>query len=89
MVLFFCLDKIHKFGRKDIRIGHMNVNYGKALKIEARVKHPFHLTTHTWYLHVIPSPNSGLKWIMPKPVGLLTAPGILTADTSSLMTQVI
>ena len=50
-----------------------------VLKKEARIEHPFPLATHTWYLHVIPYPNSGLNWIMHKPVGLLNALGRLTA----------
>ena len=39
---------------------HSN-QYGKApVKKEASIKHPFHLATHTCYLHVIPFQNSGL-----------------------------
>ncbi len=65
-------------------------HYGKTpLKKEAQMKHPFGLTAHTFYLHVIPFPNIGHNWIMHKPVGLLTAPGRLTAHLLSLMTQVI
>ena len=30
------------------------------------------MATHTCYLHVFPFPNSGIKWTMHKPVGLLT-----------------
>ena len=43
--------------------------YWKApLKKESRIRHPFHLTTHTCYLHVIPFPNSILKkhWCLGK-----------------------
>ncbi len=64
--------------------------YGKApLKKEPKMKHPFRLTVHTCYLHVIAFPNSGHNWIMHKLVGLLTSPGRLTAHPLSLMTQEI
>ncbi len=53
------------------------------------MKHPFRLTAHTSYLHVIPFPNSGHYWIMHKLVGLLTAPGRLTAHPLSLMSKLI
>ncbi len=52
------------------------------------MKHPFGLTAHSCYLNLIPFPISGNNWIMHKPVGLLTAPGRLTAHPLSLMTQV-
>ena len=64
--------------------------YGNTPRMkEAKKTHPFPLATHTCYLHVIPFPNSGLHGIMHKPIGLLTAPGRLTADPLNLMTRVI
>ena len=54
---------------------------GKApLKKGARIKHPFHLTTNTCYLHVVAFPNNGLDWMMHKPEGLLIAPGFAAPD---------
>ncbi len=61
-----------------------NIHHGKAqLKKEARIKHPFHLTTNTCHLYVIAFSNSGHNWIMHKPVGMLTVSGRLTAHTPS------
>ena len=79
-------DELH-FTPLDILINH----YRKApLKKGARqLKAHFNLTINICYLHVVLFPNSELKLIMHKPVGLLTAPARLTAHPFSIMTQVI